>query len=72
MRNGTVSQPGRHRLGTPGLIHCVRFPRVTQLLAMRQQRWVSVLFNPTRRGLTSPRQHSVPAERTWGPTAVAA
>lgn len=59
MRGGTT-RSGRHRLGTPGLVHCVRFPRVAQLLETRRRRWVPTLLNPARHSLTGLRRATLP------------
>ncbi|HEU0090323.1 MAG TPA: hypothetical protein VFQ77_22145 [Pseudonocardiaceae bacterium] len=49
--------PARHRLGTPGLVHCRAYPEIDFILTQKHRSWLSVLLVTTRRsGATLRRQ----------------
>lgn len=62
---------GRHRLGTPGLVHCARFRPVAEALAEHRRTWASTLVVPARHSLAGLRRHAAAAaaERAWAPAA---
>jgi hypothetical protein len=67
------TQHGRHRLGTPGLVHCLRFHAVRVVLAgYRRQRWAA--FIPPRHSLAGLRRRgaAAAAARAWAPAVVQA
>ena len=65
----TAAQRGRHRLGTPGLVHCVRHPEVAFALAGLHRGWLWTLLTPARHSLAGLRRHAVAAatQRAWTP-----
>ncbi|HEY0448597.1 hypothetical protein [Actinophytocola sp.] len=66
-RRGT--QPGRHRLGAPGLVHCLRYHAVAVALEeYRRTRWSTALV-PARHSLAGLRRRAAAAavERAWAP-----
>ncbi|WP_026422249.1 hypothetical protein [Actinokineospora inagensis] len=62
---------GRHRLGTPGLVHCTEYLPVAAALAARRA-WASLL--PARHSLAGLRRRAAlaAAERAWAPQVRAA
>lgn len=64
--NGTQ---GRHRLGTPGLVHCVLHRRVTDALAEYRRTWLTAILVPAKHSLAGLRRRasSAAAERAWAP-----
>ncbi|HVK26416.1 MAG TPA: hypothetical protein VM677_34125 [Actinokineospora sp.] len=61
--------PGRHRLGTPGLVHCVTHASVADALEEHRRTWWSNLLLPARHSLAGLRRRAVAAamERAWAP-----
>ncbi len=59
----------RHRLGSPGLVHCVEHAPVAEALAASRRGWWSVILTPARHTLAGLRKRaaSAAAERAWGP-----
>jgi hypothetical protein len=65
------TQPGRHRLGTPGLVHCLRYHGVrVRLSAYRRVRWAA--FMPPRHTLAGLRRRgaAAAAARAWAPPVI--
>lgn len=62
---------GRHRLGTPGLVHCVRHRAVAEALAEFQTNWLAKLITPARHSLAGLRRRAIAAERLWAIPATA-
>ncbi|MPY77790.1 MAG: hypothetical protein GEV04_04705 [Actinophytocola sp.] len=61
---------GRHRLGTPGLVHCVEHRPVAEALAEFRRSWFSALLVPAKHSLAGLRRRaraSTPRERVWAP-----
>lgn len=67
------SQPGRHRLGTPGLVHCLRYHAVAAALEEYRRTWWSTALRPARHTLAGLRRRAAAAaaERAWAPVVVA-
>jgi hypothetical protein len=66
------TQQGRHRLGSPGLVHCLRYPAVRLVLAgYRRHLWAA--FIPPRHSLAGLRRRgaAAAAARAWAPAVVA-
>jgi len=62
-------QPGRHRLGAPGLVHCLKHqPVATALFEYRRTWWTTVLV-PAKHSLVGLRRRAAAAaaERAWAP-----
>ncbi|GLZ36751.1 hypothetical protein [Actinokineospora sp. NBRC 105648] len=61
------SHPGRHRLGTPGLVHCRTHDAVAAALEGRTRTWWSALLVPARHTLAGLRRRAGVAavERAW-------
>lgn len=59
---------GRHRLGTPGLVHCVRYGEVAVALVTRRRTWVVTLLVPARHSFAGLRRRA--AERRWVPATI--
>ena len=61
---------GRHRLGAPGLVHCVRHPQVALALQEYRRGWLYALLTPARHSLAGLRRSAVAAQiqRAWTPT----
>lgn len=59
---------GRHRLGTPGLVHCLSYRPVALSLAEYRRTWWSTL-SPARHSLAGLRRKAAAAavERAWVP-----
>jgi hypothetical protein len=77
MANSTHA--GRHRLGTPGLVHCVLHRPVADALADYRRTWLSALLVPAKHSFAGLRRKAraaaleriwVPAVRPSGPAAV--
>lgn len=49
---------GRHRLGTPGLVHCVMHRPVADALADRRRSVLSMLVAAAKHRLTGVRRHT--------------
>jgi hypothetical protein len=60
---------GRHRLGTPGLVHCRMYFPVTLALAEYRRTWLSMLLVPAKHSLAGLRRKAAAAavERAWIP-----
>ncbi|WP_410660002.1 hypothetical protein [Amycolatopsis sp. lyj-112] len=60
---------GRHRLGTPGLAHCVLHRPVAEALAEYRRTWLSALMVPARHSFAGLRRKARAAalERIWVP-----
>lgn len=54
---------GKHRLGTPGLVHCVSYRQVSDALAEYRRTWFSALLVPAKHSLAWP-PPSCPRSRT--------
>lgn len=67
-----TSQPGRHRLGTPGLVHCLRFHAVAVALEEYRRTWWSAALVPAKHTLAGLRRRAAAAaaERAWAPVVV--
>ena len=61
---------GRHRLGTPGLVHCLVHRPVAEALAGYQRTWLSTLLVPAKHSFAGLRRKARVAalERIWVPT----
>lgn len=49
---------GRHRLGTPGLVHCVGIRSVADALAEYRRGWFATLLVPARHSLAGLRRRA--------------
>ncbi|WP_216206888.1 hypothetical protein [Amycolatopsis aidingensis] len=60
---------GRHRLGTPGLVHCVMHRPVAEALAEYRRNWLTALLIPAKHSLAGLRRRARAAayERAWAP-----
>ncbi|HET6290643.1 hypothetical protein P3102_24340 [Amycolatopsis sp. QT-25] len=60
---------GRHRLGTPGLVHCVLHRPVAEALAEYRRTWFSALLIPARHSFAGLRRRARAAalEHVWVP-----
>ncbi len=60
---------GRHRLGTPGLVHCVRHRPVAVALEEYRRTWLTALLVPAKHSLAGLRRRAMAAatERAWVP-----
>lgn len=65
----TGSRGGRHRLGTPGLVHCIRYRAVAEALAEYRRGWWIAITVPARHTLAGLRRRAATAaaERAWAP-----
>jgi hypothetical protein len=65
----TTSHEGRHRLGTPGLVHCVKHRPVAEALAEYRRSWWTAITVPARHTLAGLRRRAAAAaaERAWAP-----
>jgi hypothetical protein len=65
---------GRHRLGTPGLVHCLVHRPVAGALEDYRRTWVSALLVPARHSFAGLRRRARAAalERIWVPAVGAA
>ncbi|WP_206795845.1 hypothetical protein [Amycolatopsis sp. MtRt-6] len=61
---------GRHRLGTPGLVHCVVHRPVAEALADDRRTWLNALLVPARHSFAGLRRKARAAalERIWVPS----
>ncbi|WP_410609542.1 hypothetical protein [Amycolatopsis sp. lyj-109] len=61
---------GRHRLGTPGLVHCVVHRSVGEALADYRRAWLSMLLVPAKHSFAGLRRRARAAalERIWVPS----
>lgn len=60
---------GRHRLGTPGLVHCVRHKAVTEALAEYRRGWLAAVLVPAKHSIAGLRKRAARAasESAWAP-----
>ncbi|HKS44531.1 MAG TPA: hypothetical protein VJT49_05345 [Amycolatopsis sp.] len=60
---------GRHRLGTPGLVHCVLHRPVALALGEYRRNWLTALLIPAKHSLAGLRRKAAAAatERAWAP-----
>ena len=60
---------GRHRLGTPGLVHCVLHRPVAEALADYRRNWLSALLVPAKHSLAGLRRKAAASatEGAWAP-----
>ena len=60
---------GKHRLGTPGLMHCVAYRQVADALEEYRRTWFSALLVPAKHSLAGLRRKARAAalERVWVP-----
>ncbi|HEY7598273.1 MAG TPA: hypothetical protein VH969_34380 [Actinophytocola sp.] len=67
------SQSGRHRLGSPGLVHCLRYYEVRVALEEYRRTWWRTALVPARHTLAGLRRRAAAAaaERAWAPVVVA-
>ncbi|HEY4019746.1 MAG TPA: hypothetical protein VGM75_13710 [Pseudonocardiaceae bacterium] len=72
-----IAEVGRHRLGKPGLVHCVTYRQVADVLSGRRV-WWQRLLTPARAAVRMHSRHSlaglrrravaVAMERAWVPS----
>jgi hypothetical protein len=64
-----AKQVGRHRLGTPGLVHCLLHRPVSMALEEYRRTWLSALLVPAKHSLLGLRRRAQLAamERAWVP-----
>lgn len=58
-RPGRSRLPGRHRLGTPGLVYCREYPEIAAALTDTQRSWLSALLMPARHSWGGMRREAV-------------
>lgn len=60
---------GRHRLGAPGLVHCVLHRPVAVALEEYRRTWLTALITPAKHSLAGLRRRARAAalERVWIP-----
>lgn len=60
---------GRHRLGTPGLVHCVQYRPVAEALAEYRRGWLRTLLVPAKHTLAGMRRRAAnaAARSAWAP-----
>ncbi|WP_020673818.1 hypothetical protein [Amycolatopsis nigrescens] len=60
---------GRHRLGTPGLVHCVQHRPVAEALDDYRRTWLTALLVPAKHSLAGLRRkaRAAASERAWIP-----
>ncbi|SDC19313.1 hypothetical protein [Actinokineospora iranica] len=65
-----IRHQGRHRLGSPGLVHCIEHRPVADALAEYRRTWWSAILVPARHSLAGLRRRAAAAaaERAWAPT----
>lgn len=61
---GRSQLPGRHRLGTPGLVHCLAYPEVERALATTRRSRLSALLLPARHSWTGMRRRPMMPRRS--------
>ncbi|MGH8959720.1 MAG: hypothetical protein ACRDWT_00680 [Jatrophihabitantaceae bacterium] len=63
------SHQGNHRLGTPGLVHCVLYRPVADALAEYRRNWFTALLIPAKHSLAGLRRRAAMAatETAWAP-----
>ncbi|MGH3620808.1 MAG: hypothetical protein ACRDQ5_03335 [Sciscionella sp.] len=67
MSNSSIQ--GRHRLGTPGLAHCVLHRHVADALAEYRRNWLTAILVPAKHSLAGLRRRagSAAIEHAWAP-----
>ncbi|WP_020495210.1 MULTISPECIES: hypothetical protein [Sciscionella] len=67
---GNGHNGGRHRLGEPGLVHCVRHHEVAEALAEFRRSWFTAILVPAKHSLAGLRKRAARAaiENAWAPT----
>lgn len=63
------NQAGRHRLGTPGRVHCLEIPAVAGALAEHRRSWFTSLVSPARHSFSAMRRRPAMATSRWVPAA---
>lgn len=58
---------GRHRLGTPGLVHCVRYRPVSEALAEYRRTWLTGVLVPAKHSLAGLRRRAQSASPSFTP-----
>lgn len=60
---------GKHRLETPGLVHCLEFSAVADALAEYRRTWWTTIIVPAKHSLAGLRRRAAAAaaERAWAP-----
>ncbi|KAA9149462.1 hypothetical protein FPZ12_043280 [Amycolatopsis acidicola] len=60
---------GKHRLGTPGLVHCLLYRPVALALEEYRRTWLTALLVPAKHSLAGLRRRARAAalERVWVP-----
>ncbi|SFB52659.1 hypothetical protein SAMN05216266_11669 [Amycolatopsis marina] len=60
---------GKHRLGTPGLVHCVMHRPVAEALTEYRRTWLTALLVPAKHSLAGLRRRARAAahEHAWAP-----
>ncbi|OZM72168.1 hypothetical protein CFN78_16705 [Amycolatopsis antarctica] len=60
---------GRHRLGTPGLVHCITHRMVSEALDEYRRNWLTALLVPAKHSLAGLRRRAraAAAEHVWAP-----
>jgi len=60
---------GRHRLGAPGLVHCVLHRPVAQALEEYRRTWLTALLVPAKHSLAGLKRRARTAalEHAWAP-----
>lgn len=60
---------GRHRLGLPGLVHCVEHRAVADALEDYRRNWLTALLVPARHSLAGLRRRAraTAREHVWAP-----
>jgi hypothetical protein len=64
----TAAYQGRHRLGLPGLVHCLHHPQVQANLRQSRRRWMWSVLRPARHSLFALRGRAVAAQQALSPT----
>jgi hypothetical protein len=64
-------QTGRHRLGIPGTVHCVRIPGVAAALAAYRRPWLTALISPARHSFAAIRRRTSVVAVPWAVPATA-
>ena len=68
----TAAEQGRHRLGMPGLVHCIHHPEVAAALGRLRRGWLWALLSPAlypvKHSLAGLRRRAVAAQQVWSPT----
>ncbi len=65
----SAARQGRHRLDTPGLVHCVRHPEVASALEEFRRGWLWTLLTPARHSLAGLRRRALAmaTQQAWTP-----